>query len=314
MKFKKLTVMISALLMVVLMPLSALGAIKINIHGDTDVVFSVGKEITTYIDMTATDLAPIKGNATVKLTIRNAEFAKDENGEYLPVFLTTSKGEKTRSQLQTNLDNGQIYGFTVIPTGDNKVSFTIPESMIDGYCQIMFTSIADGEGDVAISLSDNRNITYTLDDSSYSKDDDDEKDKVQVPKDPEAKKETVKITIGSNVMMVGDKEVYLDAPAYISGDYTKIPLRAIAELFGVQVSWSGDGVIALQSGDNRVTMKIGDQIMWFKGDPHTLSSVPEISNDRTFLPLRDIAGIFGIEEMLWDDETKTVTFECVTYI
>ena len=44
-----------------------------------------------------------------------------------------------------------------------------------------------------------------------------------------------------------------------------------------------------------------------------LSSAPEISDKRAFVPLADIAKIFGIEDVQWDKENKTVTFEYTKY-
>lgn len=51
---------------------------------------------------------------------------------------------------------------------------------------------------------------------------------------------TISITINSNVMFKNGVEIYLDVPAQLVGDYTMVPVRAVAEAFGSEVNWDGD--------------------------------------------------------------------------
>ena len=50
-------------------------------------------------------------------------------------------------------------------------------------------------------------------------------------------KDTVSLTLGSNIMMKNDEEVVLDVPATIIDGRTLVPARAIAEAYGCTVNW-----------------------------------------------------------------------------
>lgn len=47
----------------------------------------------------------------------------------------------------------------------------------------------------------------------------------------------VKVTVGSDIMIVGDKTEKLDAPAFAANNRIYVPLRACAQAFGYQVDW-----------------------------------------------------------------------------
>lgn len=51
---------------------------------------------------------------------------------------------------------------------------------------------------------------------------------------------TVSMTIDSYIMLKNGVEIYLDVPAQLVGDYTMVPVRAVAEAFGADVSWEED--------------------------------------------------------------------------
>lgn len=51
---------------------------------------------------------------------------------------------------------------------------------------------------------------------------------------------TIRLSIGSNVLYKNDMPIYLDVPAQIINDRTMVPVRAIAEAFGADVTWDGD--------------------------------------------------------------------------
>ena len=50
---------------------------------------------------------------------------------------------------------------------------------------------------------------------------------------------TIVITIGAETALVNDKEVKLDAPAFIENDRTYTPIRFISENLGATVNWNG---------------------------------------------------------------------------
>ena len=48
---------------------------------------------------------------------------------------------------------------------------------------------------------------------------------------------TVKLTVGSDVMIVNDKEKKMDAPVIIDNERIYVPVRACAQAFGMEVEW-----------------------------------------------------------------------------
>jgi len=73
---------------------------------------------------------------------------------------------------------------------------------------------------------------------------------------------TISLTIGSDTMKKNSTSVKLDVPAQIIGDRTMVPVRAVAEAFGVNVGWD----------DNTKTVIIG-------GEPEYVPA-PQVPNDR----------------------------------
>lgn len=85
------------------------------------------------------------------------------------------------------------------------------------------------------------------------------------------------------------------------------PVRVISEAFGAVVDWNGANQTVTVTVDDRVvTMNIGSNVMYINGVPTTMNTAPEITNNRTFIPIRDIANAIGIQNVSWDDKTNTV--------
>lgn len=307
MKLKhKLMIATSAVLMAAMVPVSALASVKVKIYGDRR-VYGTETPFDAYIELKSTGYGLINNTTTIKLTLNNGKFATDSDGNYLPVYITDSKGETDRDEITSKLSDGSLYGFGFMPADDNYVKVTLPEDMIDDYAQIMFTATAKDYGDVTVSLSDNRNIKYIVE-----REDTNEKEIVKEHKKAEPVK--VVIPIGSEVIYIGDEKLSVDVPAYVSGDITKIPLRAVSEIFDTDIYWNGaEKSVTIYAGDDEIIMRIGDIKMYVNGYAVPLSTAPEISDGRTFLPLRDVTQIFGINDINWDAKTKTVSFDYTKY-
>ena len=306
MKFKKkMIATASVALAATMIPVNALAAVRVNIYGDRR-VYGTETPFDTYVDLTSTGVGLIKNTATLELMLSNGKFAKDSSGNYYPIYITDLKGENDREDIAQKLEDGSAYGFGFLPEDDDSAKLVLPENMIDKYAQIMFTATAVDYGDVTLSLSDNRGIEYIVDSEDDAK---------EIVKEREPEKTIVKIPVGSNIIYIGDEQVELDVPAYISNNTVKVPLRAVTEIFGAEVYWNGaEKTVLLLIGDDEIEMRIGDKRMFVNGYAVPLSSAPEISNKRVFLPLKDISKILGIENMEWDDINKTVSFEYTDYV
>lgn len=120
------------------------------------------------------------------------------------------------------------------------------------------------------------------------------------------------VTIGSDKMISGSKEIALDAPAYISGGRTMLPVRAITEALSdnAVITWNdATRTVTILFGNRVISMTIGSNVMYINGVALAMTAAPEITNDRTFLPLRDLAYALGLNDSKidWNDITKTVT-------
>ncbi|MGC9000790.1 copper amine oxidase N-terminal domain-containing protein, partial [Caldisericum sp.] len=112
--------------------------------------------------------------------------------------------------------------------------------------------------------------------------------------------------IGSDVMTVNDKVVQLDAAPEIKDGRTFLPLRAIAEAFGAQVTWVPETQgITVVLGNNQIGLQIGNNTAVVNGN--VLSIVPPyIKNGRTMVPIRVIVEGFGAK-VDWDPINYIVT-------
>ena len=306
MKFKhKLMTAASTALVAAMLPINAFAAVQVDIYGDRR-VYGKNTPFDTYVELESTGYGLINNTATIKLTLENGKFATDSLGNYLPVYITDSKTDLERDDIADGLESGSLEGFGIVPSDEDYVKSTLPEKMIDGYAQIMFTATAKEYGDVTLSLSDNRDINYIVQRDDKSDEEKNTAEQVQPTK--------VVIPIGSQVIYIGDETYKLDVPPYITNDVTKLPLRAISDIFKADIYWNGaEKSIDIEVREDKIKMAVGNPKMYVNGYAVPLSSAPEISDGRAFVPLRDMAQIFGIDDIKWDGESKTVSFELKDY-
>lgn len=306
MKFKhKLMTAASTALVAAMLPINAFAAVQVDIYGDRR-VYGKNTPFDTYVELESTGYGLINNTATIKLTLENGKFVTDSSGNYLPVYITDSKTDLERDDIADGLESGSLEGFGIIPSDEDYVKITLPEKMIDGYAQIMFTATAKEYGDVTLSLSDNRDINYIVQRDDKSDEEKNTAEQVQPTK--------VVIPIGSQVIYIGDETYKLDVPPYITNDVTKLPLRAISDIFKADIYWNGaEKSIDIEVREDKIKMAVGNPKMYVNGYAVPLSAAPEISDGRAFVPLRDMAQIFGIDDIKWDSESKTVSFELKDY-
>lgn len=123
---------------------------------------------------------------------------------------------------------------------------------------------------------------------------------------------TTKLTvpIGENYLIAGETQVTLDAPAYINAEgYTMLPVRAISTSLGIDnnnVLWDqATRTVTILYGDRIISMTAGSSVMYVNGSSIPTSSSVEIVNDRTFLPMRDMATALGVTDLTWDTDPTT---------
>nr|WP_257745844.1 stalk domain-containing protein [Thermoclostridium stercorarium] len=97
-------------------------------------------------------------------------------------------------------------------------------------------------------------------------------------------------------IQLNGREMFFDTDPYFSNGRTMVPLRGIMEALGATVGWdSSTGTIWASKGDTRVDMWNGSNIIRVNGEERTLDVPIQVKYNRTHVPVRFIAEIFGAE-------------------
>ncbi len=124
-----------------------------------------------------------------------------------------------------------------------------------------------------------------------------------------------KLQIGSNtVTTVKDgvetvKEI--DVAPYIMNGSTLIPLRGLLEEMGATFTWDGEHrKIGITKDETEIEMQIFNNLVYVTNNiygrvRYTLSVVPQITDSRTFVPVRFISEQLGYE-VVWEAETQSI--------
>ena len=121
--------------------------------------------------------------------------------------------------------------------------------------------------------------------------------------------------LGLGSVTVRDNIIKFDTPPYIKGGRTVVPVRAITEELGANVSWdeATQTVTITSEGSSTTTgtaivLGINSRVVTVDGEVQILDAESEITNGRTYVPLRFIAETFGLD-VDWDAETETIDIE-----
>ncbi|MFZ5633587.1 MAG: stalk domain-containing protein [Bacillota bacterium] len=119
--------------------------------------------------------------------------------------------------------------------------------------------------------------------------------------------EESKFTIGQTTYKMNGYTYTMDIAPYIKDGRTYLPLRYVAQALGVadaNILWDGAAKRAtLIKGNTIVQLTVGSNIMMVNGMPIAMDVEPEITIDRTMLPIRYVAEVFGAS-VVWDDSTQ----------
>lgn len=122
----------------------------------------------------------------------------------------------------------------------------------------------------------------------------------------EIEKVEISFSIGDDQISVNGEMVDYVAP-YVVNDVTLVPVRLISESFGADVAWDEESQQATVTyGGVEIVLTIGSRIAQVDGEDVELLTAPEVTNDRTMLPLRFITETFGAD-VGWEEETQRVT-------
>lgn len=120
----------------------------------------------------------------------------------------------------------------------------------------------------------------------------------------------VVMTVGSTVYKIDGVEMTMDVAPYIKDARTYFPVRYVAQALGItadNVVWDGaQRTVTIFRANRIVQVTIGSTTMLVNGVPLTMDVAPEITAERTMLPIRFVAQGLGVN-VNWDAATQTVT-------
>ncbi len=116
------------------------------------------------------------------------------------------------------------------------------------------------------------------------------------------------LKIGSNKILINDKEYIFDASPYISCDgYTMVPLRATGQIFNASVNWDPLKKIAsISVGKVTTSFSPNSNTIEINGKKSKIIKTPEIKNGRIYLPMRELSAALNVTDIEWVPETKEI--------
>ena len=125
---------------------------------------------------------------------------------------------------------------------------------------------------------------------------------------------SVVMTIGSSDFVVNNEVVSVeDAAPYVANDRTYVPFRALGEAIGADVVWDNDArTVTYTLGKTEVVMTIGETTYTVNGEEKTMDVAPEITGERTYVPVRFVGEALGFKVTALyaaDGTTASVVFQ-----
>ena len=124
----------------------------------------------------------------------------------------------------------------------------------------------------------------------------------------------VRLVIGSKVLRKSvdgiEERTMMDIAPFIENDRTMLPIRFVAEALGFNVQWDNDSrTVILIDKENVVKIPVDTNQIIVNGKVYKSDVKPVIRNDRTMLPIANIARALGLKDgkdIFWNGNTKEV--------
>jgi hypothetical protein len=97
-----------------------------------------------------------------------------------------------------------------------------------------------------------------------------------------------------------------DAKAYLSGGAVMVPMRAIFEWLGADVTYDGNGVITAKRGESTVVLHPGQTDALVNDVAQPMGAAANILRGTTYIPLRFVSESMGAK-VEWNAENKQVS-------
>ncbi|MBR5586804.1 MAG: N-acetylmuramoyl-L-alanine amidase [Clostridia bacterium] len=101
-------------------------------------------------------------------------------------------------------------------------------------------------------------------------------------------------------LVVDGKTVDCDVAPVIRNDRTLVPVRALFDCFGADISWEeSTKKVTVNANGTEIVLTIGSNIAYVNSVPNRLDSAPILVSDRTMVPVRFISEALNYE-VSWD--------------
>lgn len=206
-----------------------------------------------------------------------------------------------------DMDNGSV-SVDKYATEGEKVTLTVSP---DKAYKLDELTVTAGGKDVELTDNGNGTYTFTMPSSKVQISAAFVEDKDYVEPDTSI---TISMSIGSNDFVINNNIVTVpDAAPYIANSRTYVPFRALGEALGATVEWDNDArTVTYTLGDIEIVMTIGDTTYTINGVEQSMDVAPEITGDRTYVPVRFVAEGLGFKVTplyAADGTTASVVFE-----
>ena len=201
-----------------------------------------------------------------------------------------------------NKVDGNLYAYVADQSNaDAKVSVEVAKDVEDGKGKLTIFSDKETTVDVVVAVKSGTAIyAKTLE---YT-----------VGKEDALANTSVVMTIGSSDFVVNNQVVTMeDAAPYVANDRTYVPFRALGEALGAEVAWDNDArTVTYTLGDTKIVMTIGEKTYTVNGEEKTMDVAPEITGERTYVPVRFVGEALGFKVTALyaaDNTTASVVFQ-----
>ncbi len=111
---------------------------------------------------------------------------------------------------------------------------------------------------------------------------------------------------------VDGEAVVFDAQPEMVNERTMVPMRAIFEKLGAEVSWDQDTqTVTAVTEDKTVVATVGEMSMFVNGEEKVMDVAPYIKEERTYVPARFVSEALDCK-VDWDQENYIVIIETIT--
>ena len=126
---------------------------------------------------------------------------------------------------------------------------------------------------------------------------------------------SVAINVNANPLItvtVDGEAVVFDAQPEMVNERTMVPMRAIFEKLGAEVSWDQPTqTVTAVTADKTVIATVGEMSMFVNGEEKVMDVAPYIKEERTYVPARFVSEALDCK-VDWDQENYTVIINSLT--